>query len=46
MYTKIEEAIYFMVKAYKGQRIKIENIDKSFVVFVIIISKIISNQFF
>ena len=30
MYTKIEEAIYFMVKAYKGQRIKIENIDKCY----------------
>lgn len=30
MYSKIEEAIYFMVKAYKGQRIKIENIDKCY----------------
>ena len=30
MYSKIEEAIYFVVKAYKGQRIKIENIDKCY----------------
>lgn len=30
MYTKIEEAIYFMVKAYKGQKIRIENIDKCY----------------
>lgn len=30
MYTKIEEAIHFMVKANKGQKRKNENIDKSF----------------
>lgn len=30
MYSKIEEAIYFIVKAYKGQRIKLENIDKCY----------------
>ncbi|MBR6133811.1 MAG: HD domain-containing protein [Bacilli bacterium] len=30
MYTKVEEAIHFMVKAYKGQKRKNENIDISF----------------
>ena len=30
MYTNVEEAIHFMVKAFKGQRIKTENIDRSF----------------
>lgn len=30
MYTKVEEAIHFMVKANKGQKRKNENIDKSF----------------
>lgn len=30
MYSKIEEAIYFVVKAYKGQKIKLENIDKCY----------------
>lgn len=30
MYSKIEEAIYFVIKAYKSQKIKIENIDKCF----------------
>ena len=30
MYTKVEEAIHFMVKAYKGQKRKNENIDASF----------------
>ncbi len=30
MYTKVEEAIHFMVKANRGQKRKNENIDKSF----------------
>ena len=30
MYTKVEEAIHFMVKANKGQKRKNENIDKCF----------------
>ena len=30
MYTKVEEAIHFMVKANKGQKRRNENIDKSF----------------
>ncbi len=30
MYTKVEEAIQFMIKAHKGRRTRIENIDKSF----------------
>lgn len=30
MYTQIEEAVYFMMKAYKGQKRKNDNIDKSF----------------
>lgn len=30
MYSKIEEAIYFVVKAYRGQRIRLENIDKCY----------------
>ena len=30
MYSKIEEAIYFIVKAYRGQRIRLENIDKCY----------------
>lgn len=30
MYNNVEEAIHFMVKAFKGQRIKTENIDRSF----------------
>ena len=30
MYTKLEEAMFFMIKAYKGQRIRVENIDKCY----------------
>ncbi len=30
MYNNVEEAIHFMVKAFKGQKIKTENIDRSF----------------
>ncbi len=30
MYTKIEEAIQFVIKANKGKKIKINNIDKTF----------------
>ena len=30
MYTKVEEAIHFLYKANKGQRLKYENIDRTF----------------
>ncbi|MBQ4030440.1 MAG: bifunctional (p)ppGpp synthetase/guanosine-3',5'-bis(diphosphate) 3'-pyrophosphohydrolase [Bacilli bacterium] len=30
MYNNVEEAIHFMVKAFKGQKLKTENIDRSF----------------